>query len=189
MERSWLDRWQTDLAGASVLELGSGAALDSATLLNLAGSLVCSDLQRDHWLSAARVQAPFVQLDHAALLPFRLAAFDVVVAGLCLHYFSRAQMRDINESIHSIVRPGGLLLGRVNSLRDVNHGAGTGDQIEPGYFAMPSAKFANKKRFFTENDLLDLFSGWQVEHLEETAFTYYDHQKIAFEFAVRRSID
>ncbi|MFT7218405.1 MAG: SAM-dependent methyltransferase [Candidatus Azotimanducaceae bacterium] len=189
MECSRLDRWHTDLAGVSVLELGSGTALDLAGLLAITDSLVCSDIRRDHWLSAARVQVPFVQLDHAALLLFGEAVFDVVVAGLCLHYFSRAQTSDILQSIQHVLRPGGLLLGRVNSSRYVNHGAGRGEQIEPGYFAVPSAKYANKKRFFTENELLNLFSGWQVEHLEETAFIYCDYQKFAFEFALRRSID
>ena len=187
----WLLPWRSELRGRQLLELGSGAGQDTLTLKQQADGVVCSDVRRDRWQTrvADIADFPFVQLDHLRAFPFRSDCFDGVVAGLCLHYFSRADTFRVLNEIQRVLKPGGLLFARVNSVKDVNHGAGVGEQIEPGYYYQENAPYARYKRFFTRGDVEDFLNRWVLQHLAETQFVHYGNEKVAWEFVARPSID
>ena len=84
------------------------------------------------------------QFDMTEGFPFEAGAADVVIADLCLHYFDDAEMADIIGEIGRVLVPGGRLICRVNSDKDINHGAGQGEEIQRGLFL----KDGVKKRFF-----------------------------------------
>lgn len=191
----WLEPWLTHLQTAAddrpVLELGCDTGQDTRWLLGRGLSVVATDLSFAALQAARRsaARARFVRHDLRTPLPFRTASFGVVVASLCLHYFdSETTARAIAE-IRRVLVPGGLLFCRVNSEHDVLHGAGTGEEIEPGYFRQ-SARYAECKRFFRAGDLERFFPSrdWPARSREERTVLRYDAPKIAWELVLRSSV-
>ena len=150
----------SEIEESRVLELGCGNGRDAAALAASGGRLVASDIRRDRALTTAR-QAPEVdvlQLSHALPLPFRNASFDVAVASLTLHYMPWAQTLATFREIRRVLRPAGTFVFRVNSHDDIVHGAGKGEEVEPGFFVVPE-RTPPTKRFFDEEMVRDGVSG------------------------------
>jgi SAM-dependent methyltransferase len=74
----------------------------------------------------------------------------VVVASLSLHYFDRRTTDAIVRDVRRVLRPGGLLLCRVNVVGDRRSRYGEGVEIEPDFFATEPGY---SKRFFTAESL------------------------------------
>jgi SAM-dependent methyltransferase len=129
-----------------------------------------------------------VQHDLRDPFPFADASFGTVIASLCLHYFDwRTTVAAVAE-IRRCLSPSGTFLCRVNSVNDVLHGAGQGEQIEPGFYRQ-HAQYADTKRFFTGEDLDRLFTGWQELHREEVTIHRYSQPKVAWEVVLVRPGD
>lgn len=190
----WLDRWadllQAATAGRPLLELGCDTGGDTTWLLARGHAVVATDLSLQA-LREAREVAPaarFLQHDLRTPLPFRDQAFGAVIASLCLHYFDWRTTVACVAGIRRCLAPGGPLLCRVNSVHDVLHGAGVGEEIEPGFFRQP-ARYAGSKRFFTEEDLDRLFPAaeWETASREERTVLRYAEPKVAWELVLRRT--
>lgn len=190
MSEHWFHKWQQKVEVGRVLELGCGKGLDTGFLQVSADFLVSSDLVTDHVASsrAGNSNGLFLVLEHAKPLPFHSQAFETVVAGLTLHYFDWQTTTDILKELRRVLIDGGILLARFNSSSDFNHGAGKGELMESGLYRVPrkpasDLRFSGwkKKRFFEETDLRVLFRGWQIEYLQQTRFSYYGNEKVAFE--------
>jgi SAM-dependent methyltransferase len=148
--RIWLRPFIDALTGAGqrVLDVGCGQHYADSVLLAESGliAFACDRSLPNPPRSAVRA---FVT-DISKPLPVRTAAVDAVVASLSLHYFPWATTIAIYREIHRVLRPGGLLLFRVNAEDDVEYGAGIGEEIEPGYFLTKGEFGSPRKRFFTE---------------------------------------
>ena len=186
----WLERWLPQLAAAqdaSVLELGCGSGRDTHYLVDHGFRVIAGDYSRSA-ISTARAsaaQAAFVQFDLRDGLPFPRETFPVIIAGLCLHYFSQAETQRIVAEIRDRLRPGGYLLVRVNSVRDVHHGAVGHAEIGPGCYLVDGAL----KHFFDADDLRALFADrWRMHHLEERTIHRYENPKVVWEMVVEKVI-
>ena len=185
---TWLQPWLPALAPSRdrpLLELGCGGGVDTAFLVANGFRVMAADFA---WNGLCQVQsveeaAMRVQLDLRGGLPFCAGAFQGVVASLCLHYFSWTQTQAIVDQLHSLLRPSGVLLLRVNSTNDLNHGAGAGELVEPGYYLVNG----RLKRFFSEADLRQFFqAGWRVEYLTEKTIQRYQQPKVVWEAVIYR---
>ena len=190
----WIQRWLAPLRQAAahhpVLELGCDTGGDTAWLLAHGFDVVATDIAADALRTCAR-EAPGARLvrhDLRTPLPFADGRFGAVVASLCLHYFDWRTTQAAVAGIHRVLQPGGLLLCRVNSTRDVQHGAMQGEEIEHHYFRQP-AHYADCKRFFDGADLDRLFTdaGWIEMSREEREVLRYDKPKVAWELVLRRA--
>ncbi|MCO5201527.1 MAG: class I SAM-dependent methyltransferase [Chloroflexi bacterium] len=183
--RPFLPRFRE--AGPRVLDAGCGPGLDAAFLAAEGFDVTACDRQcppSAPWTGPVA----YVFADLCAL-PFRPASFDAVVASLSLHYLpwsaTLAAFRDSGE----LVRPGGCFLFRVNASDDVHHGAGQGEQLEPGFFRVPTAMVSHSqtKRFFTEADVRAVIpTGFRIEHLAHRAIRRYQQPKQVWECLVTR---
>lgn len=190
----WLERWLALLQGAAaakpVLELGCDTGQDTRWLVDRGLSVVATDLSFEALQTARRSAAGalFVCHDLRMPLPFETASFGVIVASLCLHYFDAKTTALAVAQVRRCLLPGGLLFCRVNSEQDVLHGAGTGEEIEPGYFRQ-AARYAQCKRFFSAGDLERFFpvSDWHTVNQEERTVLRYGAPKIAWELVLRAS--
>ena len=72
--------------------------------------------------------------DLCSRFPFEDGAAKIVVADLCIHYFSEAETKGIIAEIRRVLSDGGWLFSRVNSVKDLNYGAGLAgtDPIDAG---------------------------------------------------------
>lgn len=186
----WLARWMPlvlDKAGAApVLEIGCGHGDDTATLAAAGLRVVAFDLSpASVALAKTRVPAAHIQCrDIRDPFPAKAGSLGVVVASLSLHYFPWEETVRIAGRVREVLRPGGVLLCRLNSTQDRHFGAGRGEAIEPDYFRVDG----QCKRFFDEDAVRRLFAGgWSVRALEHVTTRKYVRRKAAWEAVLERT--
>ena len=190
----WLEAWLPQLRSAArdgqVLELGCDTGQDTRWLAEHGFAVVATDISAQALQACAQVvpSAQCIQLDVREPMPFADARFGVVIASLCLHYFDWATTVRAVAEIRRCLARGGLFLCRVNSDRDVLHGAGQGVEIEPGFYRQ-DARYATSKRFFAAADLDRLFPGvhWRELSRREVTIHRYAQPKVAWELALVRA--
>ena len=189
-EDPWLDRWLPLLAercaGRWLLELGCGSGRDTATLVAAGHRVIALELDPER-AARARQACPSAEVHAGDLrdpLPLQGRIPGAVVASLSLHYFPWAETERIVERIHTCLPPGGLLLCRLNSTRDVHHGAAGHAVLEENFYQVGDLT----KRFFDEAAVRRLFrSGWTFLSLEEHTIGRYEHPKVAWEAVLERT--
>ena len=107
-------------------------------------------------------------------LAFEDDSFEIVCADLCLHYFREKDTEKILKEIRRVLRPEGHLFVRVNSVNDVNHGAGQGEEVEPHLYKTSEGML---KCFFDEEDVRRLFFDFEILFCEEQNMLRYKLEK------------
>ena len=190
----WMERWLqllrgTNMAGTPVLELGCDTGGDTAWLLQQGFDVIATDISMQALQECAVAASGALLLRHDLRRPFPFASdtFSVAIASLCLHYFDWATTAAAVHEVHRCLRRGGVLLCRVNSTRDTQHGAGSGAEIEPNFYRS-DARYAGCKRFFDARDLDRLFGAdhWQQLSRKELVNHRYHAPKVAWELVLRR---
>jgi SAM-dependent methyltransferase len=181
---AWLQRWlpllREHAGNRCVLELGCGEGRDTAVLQAAQLRIVALDHSPAALAKARRAVpgATFIEGDLREPLPIAPDDIGAIVASLSLHYFDSRTTRLIIERLHACLTLGRPLVCRVNSIRDVHHGATGHPSIEPGFFRVGE----ETKRFFDHADLLALFAdGWHLTALEEQTIDRYEHPKVVWE--------
>lgn len=189
----WLTRWLPLVAeragSAPILEIGCGHGDDTVTLLRAGHPVRAFDLSRAS-VAAARLRAPAARIDCRDIRdPFPPEAQDlgVVVASLSLHYFSWQETLAIAARVRAVLRPGGVLLCRLNSTEDHHFGAAAGApagrEIEPDYYDVDGLP----KRFFDEAAVREMFAeGWNTLALEHLITRKYVKRKALWEGVFER---
>jgi SAM-dependent methyltransferase len=184
----WLDRWADVLATTGelpVLDLGCGSGYDSQYLTAkgyrvIAADFACEGLRVARDIAA---QAELVEMDIRKGIPFPEGAFQAIVANLSLHYYRWRETQVVLREVRNRLRNGGYLLARVNSTRDRQHGATSGEIVERHCRIVAGVL----KRFYDREDLAQLFGdGWVVEGLAEQVAHCYGRPKVLWEIVARR---
>ena len=185
----WLEKFDDLILKSTkpILDLGCGGGNDTLYLIKKGKSVIPCD-QSENAINCIRKNFPevtdaicFNMLDG---FPLEDDSFEIVIADLCLHYFRETDTRRILTEINRILVPGGHLIFRVNSINDVNHGAGQGREIEHHLYETGSHTI---KRFFDEDDIREFFSDFEMEFLNEEIMTRYSLEKRLFRGCVRKS--
>lgn len=172
---------------APVLEIGCGHGDDTAALAAAGLQVLAFDLSPvAAGIAKVRVPSATVECrDVRDAFPDRAHELGGVVASLSLHYFSWAETMALAQRIRAVLRPGGVLLCRLNSTEDKNFGAHGHPEIEPNYFLVDGAP----KRFFDESSARALFvTGWRVLSLEHLTTRKYLKPKSLWEVALERDV-
>ena len=188
-----MDNWLEDFddiimhSERPILDLGCGSGNDTLYLISRGKQVIACD-QSENAIHSIKRDFPeitdtvcFNMLDG---LPFEKESFDVVLADLCLHYFLKKETEYVISEIKRILVPGGHLILRVNSVNDVNHGAGQGKQIERHVFETESGMI---KRFFDEEDVRFFFGGFEIVYLKEEIMSRYKLEKRLFRVCAKKS--
>lgn len=185
----WLDKYSDILKQSTdthIIDLGCGMGGDSLYLSERGYKVISCDIS-DIALEKVKGTVPGSQTMAVNMLeglPFGNSTAKIIVTDLSLHYFYWKDTIKIVDEIKRVLIPGGYLLGRVNSTKDINYGAGQGEIIEKNYYMVEG----NMKRFFDKEQIEKLFSGWEFRHVSEYQMDRYKYPKILWEFAVK-SID
>lgn len=176
----WLERHIEALrqSGQRAVEIGCGPGTDAALLAAHGFRVVAFD--RANPGRANRGAAAEWVVADAAALPFRAHSFDVAVASLSLHYLPWAETLRVVRQVGELLVPGGAFLFRVNADDDVHHGAGQGEELEPGYFRVTgdAGFWSESKRFFREQDVRDVLPpGFAIESLEHRTILRFRQPK------------
>lgn len=155
-KQNWLVRWLKNFTpNSSILELGCGYGNNAKFLEDIGLTEIATDFS-DVALEIVKRNCPTIQTQHLNLIkkfPFEDNTFDIVIADLCLHYFSEKRTENIMKEIQRVLKNDGLLLARVNSTKDFNHGAGQGQKLEDNFFFVDGYN----KRFFNEQSVQRFF--------------------------------
>ena len=115
--------------------------------------------------------------------PFPDDYCELIIADLCLHYFKEKDTFKIINEIRRILKKDGHLIFRLNSINDINYGAGEGQEVEPHLYVTSDNRF---KRFFDENDILHYFKDFQIVYLKEEIMTRYKLEKRLYRGCVKK---
>lgn len=178
----WLDRFDSIIVNCKspVLDLGCGSGNDTLYFIEKGKRVIACDQSRN---AIDNIQKNFPEVLEARcfnmLDEFAFAddSFGIVCADLSLHYFTETDTRMILNEIHRILIPGGHVFVRVNSVKDVNHGAGQGIEVEHHLYRTEDGMF---KRFFDEEDVRRLFADFDILFCEEQKMLRYSAEKIVF---------
>lgn len=169
--------------GSRVLDLGCGAGTDIEALLKLGARLTASDFSPEAVQIVQEAFGDGLKADCFDMLngfPYNNESFDAVVSDLSLHYFSWSDTQKIIAEIGRVLVKDGTLIARLHSLQNME--AFEGEMIEKNYFVA----YGYPRRYFTVDDIRELFAGWQIICLQETVAHRYDREKKVIEFAARR---
>lgn len=114
-------------------------------------------------------------------LPFDNNIACVLIADLSIHYFSWDDTNKIINDISRVLIEDGYFICRVNSVKDINYGAGQGVKIEDNYYNV-NGKF---KRFFDQEQIEKVFKNWEIINLKEYEMNRYKDPKIVWEIAMK----
>lgn len=155
---NWLDGYGDviDRCKTEVLDLGCGYGSDALYLTKKGYKVIACDYSE---VALSLVErdvkgAKTLLVDISKKLPFDDDTFDLIIADLSLHYFSSETTFEIMGEIKRVLKGGGYLLARVNSVLDVNHGAGQGEKLEENYYFVSGYN----RRFFNDEDTFKFFS-------------------------------
>lgn len=184
----WLDKFESIIKDCStpILDLGCGSGNDTLYLIEKGKEVISCD-QSSNAISNIIRNFPEVYdtkcFDMLDGMPFDSDSFELIIADLCLHYFKKEDTIKLLNEIKRILISGGHLIFRVNSINDVNHGAGQGNEIEHHLYETSDKRF---KRFFDEDDIKFFFKDFDIEYLNEEIMTRYKLEKRLFRVCVKK---
>lgn len=184
----WLDKFESIIKDCStpILDLGCGSGNDTLYLIEKGKEVISCD-QSSNAISNIIRNFPEVYdtkcFDMLDGMPFDSDSFELIIADLCLHYFKKEDTVKLLNEIKRILVSGGHLIFRVNSINDVNHGAGQGNEIEHHLYETSDKRF---KRFFDEDDIRFFFKDFDIEYLNEEIMTRYKLEKRLFRVCVKK---
>ena len=156
----------------TVLELGCGTGNDAARLAGEGYSVTAIDLSGEA-IRQAQTRfgslARFAVADMTRRLHFPDGSFDAVMSNAAMHMFPDDVTRAVFAQVGRLVRPGGLFMFHVNSLRDRPLRARRlpARELEPDYVAEESGQTVH---FFSETYLRELLTGWHQVQLIPVRF-------------------
>lgn len=183
----WLDKYTNILEKSKdtyIVDLGCGAGGNSLYLTERGYKVIACDYSEEalNIVNKFIPQVKTIQMDISKALPFENESAEIIIADLSLHYFNDETTKNIVEEIKRVLKPNGYLIGRVNSINDLNYGAGSGKEIEKNFYLTKDGY----KRFFNEEDIQYYFKKFVIEVSEEKSIMKYGNEKRAYEFVVRK---
>lgn len=178
----WLDSFRPiiDECCSAILDIGCGRGNDTKYFLEKGKQVIACDQSPN---AIERIKNTFPEIYDTRCFNFLDGfdfgdeSFEIICADLCLHYFTLADTGFILGELNRILKNGGHIFVRVNSVKDVLHGAGHGLELERHLYQMEDGTI---KRFFDIDDIKDIFSGFDILLCEEQNMDRYSKPKIVY---------
>jgi len=184
----WLDLFIDDInrCDTPIIDLGCGGGNDTKYLTEKGKIVIPCDYSekaieniKNNFHEIERVEC----FDMTKVFPFTDSFTGIIIADLSLHYFSEDTTYRVLENIKRILKTEGLLIFRVNSINDINHGAGEGLEIETHFYQTEDGR---TKRFFDESDIKRIFGNWDILYMREDTMFRYKYPKALWICAVKK---
>ena len=155
---NWLDKYNEILIenkNNEIVDLGCGVGADTLYLIERGYDVLSCDFSYEAMKNIEdNIKGSKTQyLNMLNKFPFKDNSKNLIIADLSLHYFNTLDTIHIMNEIKRVLKPNGILLARVASIKDVNHGADCDEMIEKNY----GIAFGYAKRFFDEEDINKFF--------------------------------
>lgn len=173
----WVFDKTIDAARGPVIDLGCGEGNDTIYLLDRKKEVVPCDGAMNAVLNIRNNFSEVknsICFDMLNSFPFANSSTDLMVADLSLHYFTRDDTLKILKEIRRVLVNKGHLLFRVNSINDINHGAGQELEVEPHLYLTEDGRY---KRFFDSKDIYEIFNIFDIKYVREDSMKRYKLEK------------
>jgi SAM-dependent methyltransferase len=135
----WLDNYKHIFMKSKeqqIIDLGCGAGGDTFYLTERGYKVVACDYSEEALkiLNKFIGEVKTIQMDISKTLPFEEESAEIIIADLSLHYFNDETTKNIVNEIKRVLTTNGYLIGRVNSINDLNYGAGKGEEVEKNFY-------------------------------------------------------
>ena len=180
----WLEKFDDiiDKTSSAIIDLGCGKGNNALYLIQKNRKVISCD-QSINAINNIKNNLPEI---YQALcfnmlegLPFDDNYSDIIIADLCLHYFRNDDTFKIINEIKRVLKPSGHLLIRVNSINDINFGAGKGEEIEHHLWRTDDGRL---KRFFDEKDIKLFFNNFEIAYMQEKSLDrFFNIEKKIYE--------
>lgn len=185
---NWLDLFANEIKNCTtpIIDLGCGSGNNTLYLVEKNKEVIPCDYTEN---AIDNIKKNFPEITRTECfdmidgLPFPNDFTDVIIADLCLHYFLEKDTFNLLNEIKRVLKPNGSLMFRVNSINDVNSGAGTGLEIEKHVYQTDDMGY---KRFFDESSLKYFLSDWEIICMQEETMLRYVKPKQLWKCLVRR---
>ncbi len=179
---NWLDSFRQVIDDCSgiILDIGCGRGNDTKVFLEKGKKVIACDQSPN---AVEHIKNTFPEIYDARCFnfldgfDFEDSSIDIICADLCLHYFTLSDTSHILKELNRILKSDGHLFIRVNSVKDVLHGAGQGQELERHLYQMEDGTI---KRFFDADDIRDIFSGFDILLCEEQSMNRYSKPKVVY---------
>ncbi|MCL1971504.1 MAG: nucleoside monophosphate kinase [Endomicrobia bacterium] len=170
----------------TILDLGSGHGLETGYLLSEGHEVISADYSQ-RMLDAMHKNVPGsngikFDIEKDDWSQFKENQFDAIVASFSLHYFDEKTTARIINEIKRVLKPGGKLYVRVNSVNDKVHGAGDGELVEENFYIDRTRNIP--KRYFDADSVQRFFAPLGNLSFQEVQSVYNNQPKAAFEIVV-----
>lgn len=185
---NWLEEFDSiiELCSTPILDLGCGNGNNTLYLIHKNKQVISCD-QSINAINNIKNNFPEVYdtkcFDMLSGMPFEDNSFELIIADLCLHYFYKKDTFNLLDEIKRILVSNGHVIFRVNSINDINHGAGQGKEAEHHLY---ETKDKRLKRFFDEEDIKYFFRDFYIDYLNEEIMTRYKLEKKLFKGCVKK---
>ncbi|CAI3232506.1 Methyltransferase type 11 [Clostridium neonatale] len=182
----WLDKYEDIISkykDEPVLDMGCGTGNNLLYLTERGFKDIYACDYSEEALKIVRNNFKDVKLmehDIAKRLPYKDNVMSLIIADLSLHYFNKRKTREIIKEIKRILKPDGYIIGRVNSIKDINYGSNTGEEVEKHYYLTKDGY----KRFFDEEDIRYFFKDFNIKCCSEESMFRYGAEKRTIEFLI-----
>ena len=178
----WLDKFKDILEkykDNKVLDLGCGTGSDTLYLSERGYKVIACDYSCEalNILKENIKGIESVQVDISKRLPFDDESIGLIIADLSIHYFNEETTLSIMDELNRIMKRNGHLIARVNSINDLNYGAGCGERVENNFYLTKDGY----KRFFDVKDIKKYFRIFEIYSIRETIMNRYGADKKCFE--------
>jgi ubiquinone/menaquinone biosynthesis C-methylase UbiE len=169
-----------------IIDLGAGSGNDIKYLLEKGKRVIACDYSKN---AIKNINTNFPEIEKAQCfdmtkgLPFIDNFTDMVIADLSLHYFDEKTTFAILSEIKRVLKPNGLLISRVYSLKDANYKTENKTEIEKHYYKTPDGRF---RRFFDKADLYYFLQEFKMLYLEEKTLRRNNKAKEVWECLVKK---
>ena len=181
MTDNWLDTFKDKVQNVDtpIIDLGCGMGNNILYLINMNKKVIACDQSIN---AINNIKKIFKNVDTMCFnmlddLPFKDNSCDLIIADLSLHYFKWKDTIKIINEIKRVLKNNGYLIFRVNSIKDKNHGSGSGAIIEKHLYMTNDGLL---KRFFDEEDIYRFFKDFDIEYLNEEVMTRYKLEKVLY---------
>ena len=176
---NWLYSYRdvVDNAGKPIIDLGCGSGNNVKYLMEKNMKVVACD---SSIAAIELIKKNFPNIydtecfDMVEGFPFINGSADLVIADLCLHYFTKEDTIKILSEIKRVLVNQGILLARVYSIDDVDINALNAKEVEKHLYRMPDGRM---KRFFAYEDLFEFFNTFQFGNISRYTIDRYGMPK------------
>ena len=188
LKDSWMNKYKNiifNINGKKAVDLGCGLGQDTEWLINNGFDVISCDFSKPalEKMKELYPNTTTMNFDMQDGLPFDDNSIDLIDANLSLHYFTMDKTIEIFNDIYRVLKPGGLLIGRVNSDKNsyVNDNC---EKIEECFYYEKDS--GRHRRLFNKKQFDILTKNWKVEILKEDETIRVGFKKYTWEFIFRK---